>query len=153
MVTEVEQDVAVAISKKDEECTAEEKKLRALERIKCESSFAYFLRYCKVTEPPTQDNPGGIIPFKLWSHIKEAIRALTTQKLIVWLKSRQVGASWLIAAYVLWFAMMHEAATVGLFSKGEGEAFFRERSGRNSIRHLSLLLPWFFEGAWGYFSG
>lgn len=95
-----------------------------MERRKCKVSFVRFLKhYCKLVEPPTQDTLGGVIPFQLWPHIIEAIKALLTKKLIDWLKSRQVGASWLIAAYVLWFALFHMGATIGLFSRGETEAF------------------------------
>jgi hypothetical protein len=116
--------IILAVGKREEECAAEDRKLRALEHYKCKKSFVYFLgNYCKIIEPPTQDNPGGIIRFELWPHIIEAIKALLTQKLIDWLKSRQVGASWLIAAYVLWFALFHLGATIGLFSRGETEAF------------------------------
>jgi len=94
-----------------------------IERQACKVSFLRFLRYCKIVEAPTRGNIGGVIPFQLWTHIKEAIKTLLDKRLIDWLKSRQVGASWLIAIYVLWFALFHQGANIGLFSRGESEAF------------------------------
>ncbi len=114
----------IAAFKREEDCTEDDRRLRRMERQKCKTSFVHFLKhYCKIIEPPTQDNPGGVIKFELWPHIVEAVKALLTKKLIDWLKSRQVGASWLIAAYVTWFALFHTGATIGLFSRGEIEAF------------------------------
>ena len=92
------------------------------ENRKCRESFVYFLKYCKLVEAPTRDNPGGVIPFMLWPHLKKAIRALRDNRLIVWLKSRQIGASWIIAAYCLWFARYKTGSTILLFSRGETEA-------------------------------
>lgn len=113
----------IAVLKKEVDCTPEDRKERAIEIHRCSKSFLHFLKYCKVVEAPTIDNPGGIIPLELWDHLKKAIAALLTKKLVVWLKSRQIGASWIVAAYCLWYAMHHQGASVMLFSKGETEAF------------------------------
>ena len=52
--------------------------------------FADFLEYVQVLEPP----PGrGIIAFERWPHLMEVCGLLSDEKLIVWLKSRQTGAS------------------------------------------------------------
>ena len=81
--------------------------------------FADFLEYVQVLEPP----PGrGIIAFERWPHLMEVCDLLTEEKLIVWLKSRQTGASWLLAAYALWTAMYKEGALVLLLSQGEEES-------------------------------
>lgn len=108
--------------KAEEDCDVEDRKVRLIQWMKCKVSFLFFLLFCRIVEPPTLDNPGGVIPFQQWPHIITAIKALLTKKLIVWLKSRQIGASWLIAAYCLWFAMTHQGAVILLFSKGEIEA-------------------------------
>lgn len=81
-----------------------------------------FLKWARIADPPTLDNLGGIIKFELWEHLKKVIAALLTQKLITVCKARQIGLSWLVAAYALWFAMSHRAANIMLFSKGEAEA-------------------------------
>ena len=93
------------------------------EQHKCEDSFTYWLvKYARIIDAPTMDNPGGIIEFELWDHLKQIIHALLTKRLIVCLKTRQVGVSWIVAAYVLWFAMYKSGAMILLFSKGESEA-------------------------------
>lgn len=112
----------VAVWKREEDCTVKDRQVRLLQWAKCKLGFLFFLCFCRIIEPPTLDNPGGVIAFQQWPHILKAINALLTKKLIVWLKSRQIGASWLIAAYCLWFAMTHQGAMVLLFSKGETEA-------------------------------
>ena len=81
--------------------------------------FSDFLDYVQVLEPP----PGrGVIAFERWNHLVEVCQNLDEQKLIVWLKSRQTGASWLLAAYSLWTAMYKEGALVLLLSQGEEES-------------------------------
>ena len=81
--------------------------------------FDEFLNYVKILEPP----PGrGVIPFERWNHLVEVCQNLSEEKLIVWLKSRQTGASWLLAAYALWTAMYRTGALVLLLSQGEEES-------------------------------
>lgn len=48
--------------------------------------------------------------------------ALDLYQLIAWLKSRQVGASWVVLAYGLWDMIFHAIATVLIFSRRETEA-------------------------------
>jgi len=81
--------------------------------------FSDFLNYVQVMEPP----PGrGVIPFERWAHLVEVCDHLKQDKLIVWLKSRQTGASWLLAAYALWTSLYKEGALVLLLSQGEEES-------------------------------
>jgi phage terminase large subunit-like protein len=78
----------------------------------------YFVDYVYILEPP----PGrGKIKFEKWPHLVEAINVLTTEQLIVWLKSRQIGASWLIAAHFLRCAQFEPGAQLLMFSQGEEE--------------------------------
>ena len=119
--------------------TREEDIEKAIESKKCEV-FTYFLKYCNVVEAPTQGSTGGVIPFLLWPHLKRAIRSLLKDRLIVWLKSRQIGASWLIAAYCLWYTMYKRGATILLFSKGETEAIELLAKCRRIYTHLPAYL-------------
>ena len=81
--------------------------------------FNDFLDFVQVLEPP----PGrGVIAFERWNHLVEVCQNLNDEKLIVWLKSRQTGESWLLAAYSLWTAMYKEGALVLLLSQGEEES-------------------------------
>lgn len=90
-----------------------------IEREICKRSFAEFLNHAKVMEPP----PGlGKIDFVLWEHLLTTIGDLETERLLTILKARQVGLSWLLAAYALWKAMYHDGAVVLLLSQGQAEA-------------------------------
>jgi len=81
-------------------------------------SFEHFLDFVYILEPP----PGrGKIKFEKWPHIYEVIEALTTQERIVWLKSRQTGASWIISALFLWQASFFNGSHLLEFSQGEAE--------------------------------
>lgn len=84
-----------------------------------EREFLDFLDYVKILEPPPG---GGIIKFQKWDHILEMVEALRLYRLDVIVKSRQLGLSWLLAAYALWTVLYHEAAVVFMFSQGETEA-------------------------------
>lgn len=103
--------------------TPEEEGLLTIEFSKCMGSFLHFLRWVKIIDPPTLDNTGGVISLELWEHLKEVIRELLTQKLLAVMKSRQIGLSWLMAAYALWYVLSHQGGTVMLFSKGEKETW------------------------------
>ena len=84
-----------------------------------ERNFSDFLNYVQIMEPP----PGrGVVPFERWEHLVEVCGYLESEKLLVWLKSRQTGASWLLAAYALWMVLFRTGALVLLLSQGEEES-------------------------------
>ena len=86
--------------------------------------FLEFLDFVKVQEPPkpgvAQDS--SVLPFEKWPHLLTLVATLAVSLLVVVLKARQVGISWLLASYALWTAMYHEGAVVLLLSKGQLEA-------------------------------
>jgi len=112
-------------------------KQKAIEREKCKASFTHFLSYCRIIETPTIDNSGGVIPFELWPHLITVIKTYLSAKLISILKARQIGLSYITAAYVLWFALFKKGANILLFSKGESEAFLL----LDKCRRIYLQLP------------
>ena len=81
--------------------------------------FTDFLDFVHVMEPPPQR---GLIKFERWPHLMEVCHTLEESRLLVWLKSRQTGASWLLAGYALWRALYFEGALILLLSQGEEEA-------------------------------
>jgi hypothetical protein len=123
--------------------SAEEQTILAQEWYNCSKSLLRFLGYCKLSEPPVPGvvGSGGIVPFALWPHIMEMVQALSSSRLIVILKSRQIGASWLMAAYDLWFAKFHQSANVFLYSKGETEAWEK----LDKCRRIEKQLPRFLQ--------
>ncbi len=84
--------------------------------------FEYFLRFVKILVPPTATNAGGRMDFEMWDHLIDMVGVLETNRLITVLKSRQVGLSWILAAYALWRAIFHEGSVILILSQGQIEA-------------------------------
>ena len=126
----------------EESLTADESDILALEYLLCAASFLRFLGYCKLEEPSVPGDPysGGVVPFTLWPHLLEMAGVLLTERLIIILKSRQIGASWLMAAYDLWWAKFHQSSNVFLYSKGEEEAWEKLDKCRRVEKHLPFFL-------------
>lgn len=103
--------------------TADDKAVKDVEWTLVSIDLYRFLsKWAKLVVPPTMTAPGGVFPFELWPHLLRGIEALLTKDKISVLKSRQVGWSWLIAAYVLWYALTKPHSIILLFSAGEKEA-------------------------------
>lgn len=87
-------------------------------------SFVDWLDVVYIQEPPkigdTAESP--TIKMVQWTHLIEIATLLGISLLITILKARQIGVSWLLAAYALWTALYHEGAVVLLLSRGEKEA-------------------------------
>ena len=64
----------------------------------------------------------GWLPFRLWPAQIGVAETLQSKHLVVMLKARQLGMSWLTVAYGLWLMLFRPAATVLLFSKRDTEA-------------------------------
>lgn len=72
------------------------------------------------------DHPQGdglaVIPFTLWPRQVWLIWRLMVERLVIILKARQLGISWLVCAYVLWLCFFQDGKVALLFSKGQLEA-------------------------------
>lgn len=76
-----------------------------------------FLEYIEISDPLK-----GQVKFEQWSHLVEALGLFLTNRLIIILKARQIGFSWLLAVYAVWVAYTKQGANILLISKGEREA-------------------------------
>src|SRR3990167_9119303 len=58
------------------------------------------------------DEPHGeevaTVPFRLWPQQAGALAQMLTARLIVFLKARQIGMTWLCLAYFLWLCLFHD---------------------------------------------
>jgi hypothetical protein len=92
-----------------------------MEVRKCRKSFPYFAAaYCRIL---ADDGAGGAwVPFGLWPEQRRVARLLQDSRLLVVLKARQLGLTWLVLAFALWLLLFHPIATVLLFSRRDGEA-------------------------------
>lgn len=89
------------------------------------------------------DGPAGPERLVLWAHQRRMLGALVSERLLVVLKARQLGATWVLAIYALWYVIAHPARTVLVLSIGEREAQVVLRR----VRRLHASLPAAVRGA------
>lgn len=78
--------------------TSEEMRL-AKECKRVIKDFRYFVdEYCYIEEKET----GSVIKMKLWPEQERILPLITDNQLVVMLKARQLGLTWIVAMYVLW---------------------------------------------------
>lgn len=91
----------------------------ALDLELCKRSPVYFIdHFCQLYDGVSKD----WIPFRLWHFQKEAITSLHNDQYHIWLKARQVGASWMGIAYGLWLMLFRPIAPGLYFSLRSTEA-------------------------------
>lgn len=90
-----------------------------VEWLTCAESFLYFCgNYIQIYDAVT----GEWVPFVLWQGQVGVARTLLNNLLVVILKARQLGMTWLVLAFALWLMLFSPAATILLFSKRDDEA-------------------------------
>jgi hypothetical protein len=93
--------------------------------VTCSLDFAYWCdRWAQVYDaaPARAGGARAWLPFRLWPSQREVAGVLQSRRLVVMLKARQLGMSWLTTAFGLWLMVFRPAATVLLFSKRDQEA-------------------------------
>lgn len=92
---------------------------QAAEWALCAASPLYFIvAYCWVLNATDED----WVPFDLWSAQRWALMQIMTNRLVVVLKARQLGFTWLVLGFILWRMLFHPVATIGIFSRTETDA-------------------------------
>jgi hypothetical protein len=81
---------------------------------------AAFIRECVIIDDA--HGAGGTMPFDLWPAQEDLLGAIEHERLLLILKARQLGISWLVCAYALWLCLYHNGRVVLAFSKGQDEA-------------------------------
>lgn len=79
----------------------------------------------------------GAIPFEAWPHLIALAREWAAGQSQIVLKARQVGVSWLAAAYALYRAQYQPSAVVLVLSQGQAESYELARK----VRSLWETLP------------
>lgn len=96
------------------------------EKRRCKKSAVYFiLTYVKIYSANNDANFGGTgmwVPFTLWKEQTETLDAFILSNLVIVLKARQLGLTWLALAYALWLMLYRPAATILIFSRRDDEA-------------------------------
>lgn len=107
-----------------------------LELEKCAQSFPYFVHmYCQIYDAEAKN----WIPFKLWKEQYDVAKLAMTHKLLIALKARQIGMTWLFLAFGLWLMLFHPIATILIFSKRDDEAVYL--LGEERLRGMYTRLP------------
>jgi predicted phage terminase large subunit-like protein len=93
--------------------------LQAIQEERCRRDPVYFLvTFCTIYDATR----GEWVPFVLWPSQEASVNFIHKNKLVVALKARQVGWSWMVLGFALWLMLFHPAATVLVFSKREEES-------------------------------
>lgn len=93
---------------------------------------AFVRRFVCIEDPDT----GMPAPFDLWPMQEQALRTFLTARLVVVLKARQLGLSWLALAYALTRMLTRPGYRVTVLSRGETEAKEMVRRVAYMLRHL-----------------
>lgn len=94
-------------------------KAERAELLKCALSPTYFINeYVWIYDAVAE----AWIPFKLWQSQVGIIRVFMEFLLVIVLKARQVGLTWLALAWALWKMLFRSAATILIFSRRDDEA-------------------------------
>ncbi len=118
---------------------------------KCLANPYYFLK----TYGTINDADLGTISWNPdWRHFEGVLSILCDNRLVIILKARQIGMTWLMAGYGLWKAIFHEGANVIIVSKKEEAAnetlsyckfiwehlpdFMRPKIGRDQASYLTF---------------
>lgn len=95
------------------------------------ASAATLARRCVI------DGPDGPEPWSLWPLQRDVLAALGGSSRVIILKARQLGVTWVLALWSLWWALVHPGQTVLVLSIGEREAKVVTRR----VRRLYESLP------------
>lgn len=86
------------------------------EYVLCSLSFLLFVvRHCYIQDRATKST----IPFHLWPSQQSVAPLFGTAKRLIILKARQIGLTWMTAAYVLWRAIFHKNELIVIISAKE----------------------------------
>lgn len=89
----------------------------------CASDAAYFIHeYVIIDDAQDQGGETGTMPFHLWPAQRGLLSDIAHERLLLILKARQLGISWLCCAYALWLCLFRPGRLVLIFSKGQDEA-------------------------------
>ena len=85
------------------------------------ADLAGFVHDCIVIDD-AQGDGAGTMPFHLWPAQRDLLDDLAAERLLLILKARQLGITWLVCAYALWLCLHKDQRLVLTFSIGQSEA-------------------------------
>ncbi len=113
-----------------------------VETTMCRLDSVYFTHeYLQIDEPqPAMDSHdaggAGVCPFHLWPCQRDLLDTLRRERMVLILKARQLGISWVVCAYALYTCLFNAGQQGLIFSKGQLEA--NELIRRIKVMYLRL---------------
>jgi hypothetical protein len=86
------------------------------------AKFCRMVVHTRVDQDDVEIFEGESKPLVLWWHQVEFLQAMMRRRQVVVLKARQLGITWAMAIYALWYAMTHPSGNVMIVSIGERES-------------------------------
>lgn len=106
------------------------------ELLRCKHSPAHFINtHCKIYDNVTT----RWLPFTLWPEQTRSLEVIDRERLVVVLKARQLGMSWLCLGYILWSMIFKPIAKPLVFSRTEEDAMYL--LGDERLRGMHKQLP------------
>lgn len=107
-----------------------------LEWLTCAESPTYFIHnYLWIYDATLHT----WIPFHLWPGQATTLKDIQDNLLVVILKARQLGLTWLCLGFALWLMLFHPAAAVLIFSRRDDEAVYL--LGTERLKGMYFRLP------------
>ena len=114
----------------------QEKQRRLDEMAMCELSRDYFINtYCQIYDSVAR----SWIPFGLWDGQRRLLSQYNNNQLLIWLKARQMGISWLALGIIAHSLIFESISSWLVFSKREEEAIYL--LGEERLRGMLRRLP------------
>lgn len=102
--------------------------MRQSQKVKSEAyqryhadAFAFINEVVRIDDAQG-DGEQGTRPFHLWPAQAALLAIILVERLLLLLKARQLGISWLVLAYALWLCLFRSQRLVLVFSIGQDEA-------------------------------
>jgi hypothetical protein len=113
-----------------------DEKIIRRELEKCAADAVYYIDNYGTIEDATH----GLIPFHLWDGQKKYIRDIHNNNISACLKGRQIGVTWLVIHYCIWFCAFFAHKFVAIISKDEALANEMIRKGYLAYDNLPTWL-------------
>lgn len=107
-----------------------------LEWLTCADSPTYFIHNFIWIYDATL---GEWIPFKLWPGQVSTLKTIELERLVIVLKARQLGLTWLCLGVILWLMLFHPAVSALIFSRRDDEAVYL--LGKERLKGMYYRLP------------
>lgn len=117
--------------------------------MRLQNDCLWFIRRWVQIEDP--DAEGTAIPFRLWPAQERVLQVFLTARLVIVLKARQLGLTWLALAYATWQMLRRGGYSVIAISRREDDAKKLVHRVEFILRHLPAWIIRPAEDGWGLF--